>query len=806
MYRDAEMTGEKARKEGRAGGRNSAVPLHAKESRKKRIFRRVKKILLLPALALVCFLLYNALFGELLGGLSFSTYYTDRGGKLLNVFLTDDDKYRFKTVLADFPPALVEAVLLQEDRYFYGHIGINSAAMFRAGWETYVRRGRRIGASTITMQLARLRYGLYTRNLAGKLVQTLGALFLEICYSKEEILEAYLNLVPLGSNIEGYAAGAWYYFGKDVKELTKGEILTLAVIPQNPSGRAPLSGAAGPELLRSRGVLYDEWLRSHPEDALLKAELELPPYIYGAFPRRTPHLTEYLRAFLPEGGPRTSLDLGRQTLLERELEFFLVKNRSWGITNGSLLLVDHTTMEVLAAVGSADYFDDAIQGQVNGFAARRSPGSTLKPFVYALALEQGLIHPEKMLKDTPVGFSEYTPDNYRSEFKGPVKAWYALVDSRNIPAVELARNIHEPDLYDFLVRGGVGGLKEKSHYGLSVVLGSAGLTMMELSSLYAALARGGVQGELRFFPGSPGARPGGDKALLSPEAAAITLDMLERNPAPDEVREGSGRRIPVAYKTGTSIGFKDAWAVAVFDRYVLAVWLGNFSGQGNNAFIGRLSAAPLAFSVIDALVAELPADQLLPPRTMPPGVARVEVCEVSGDMPGEDCPHLVSTWFIPGVSPINRCRIHRRIYIDTRTGYRTDQSQGEFIRSEVREFWPSDLREIFAQAGLPRFTPPPYAPGSGPERETPGFPPSIISPLANTTYVLGDNDRYNQLVLLAGADQDGGEIFWFADTRFIGRAKPNERFVWAPEPGTWSLSAVDQRGRSSGITINVVRE
>jgi penicillin-binding protein 1C len=422
-----------------------------------------------------------------------------------------------------------------------------------------------------------------------------------------------------------------------------------------------------------------------------------------------------------------------------------------------------------------------------------------------------------MLKDTPAGFSEYTPDNYGGEFKGPVKAWYALVDSRNIPAVELARNIRDPDLYDFLQKSGVTELKEKDHYGLSVVLGSADLTMMELASLYAILPNGGIKRPLRFFAapwaggddgglsGESGAGEDPGERLLSPEAAAITLRMLERNPAPDELRPGGGRPIPVAYKTGTSIGFKDAWSLAVFDRFVLCVWLGNFSGEGNNAFIGRLTATPLQFSIIDALTAELSPSQLFPPRPMPPGVSLVEVCAVSGDIPGEDCPQRVETWFIPGVSAINRCRIHRRIPIDPRTGFRTRETGGPFVRSEVREFWPSDLLEIFARAGLPRFSPPPYPPEE--EKGKPrseGFPPFIISPLANTTYVLqDDNSRFNRIVLLAGADQDGGDLFWFANAMFLGRARPHERFIWAPGSGLWELTVVDSRGRSAGLTLAV---
>jgi penicillin-binding protein 1C len=770
-----------------------------------------RRVLLALLFVVLIFFVFNAVFSDILGGVSFSRAYFDRNGGLLNIFLTSDDKYRLRANLADFPPQLIEAVLLQEDRFFYGHIGINPMSLFRAGWETYVKKDRRLGASTITMQLARLRYALYTKNLPGKIAQIFASLFLEICHSKQEILEAYLNMVPCGGNIEGFSAAAWYYFGKDVKNLSLSEILSLAVIPQNPTERAPMNRRASDELIEARRVLYSSWLQQHPQDVLLEPEMDMPPFLVNGFPRRARHLGEYLNTLpLPAANSyRTSVDLTLQNMCERELESFLVRNRGWGIKNGSILLVDYTNMELLAAIGSADYFDDEIQGQVNGFASKRSPGSTLKPFIYALAVEQGLIHPEKMLKDTPVGFSEYTPDNFRGEFKGPVSAWYALVDSRNIPAVQLARDIKKPDLYDFLKTAGVSGLKEKGHYGLSIVLGSADLTMLELASLYAVLANGGIKKDIRFFSEQNSfisRNSFQDKRILTSAASAITLKMLERNQPPDDLREAKGRAVSVAFKTGTSIGFKDAWSIAVFDRYVLCVWLGNFSGEGNNAFIGRLSAAPLAFSIIDAILSVTPSAKLLAPRPLPPEVSEVDVCAVSGDIPVEECPRLVETLFIPGVSPINRCRIHRRVYIDTRTGYRTNETEGPFIRSEVREFWPSDILEIFQAAGLPRFSPPPYPPtqegvASG------GFPPSIISPLSNTDYIirpsLAPDSRFNQMVLLASADQDSEDLFWFANARFLGRARPGERFLWTPEGGLWDLSVVDNLGRSSAVRVRV---
>ncbi len=770
---------------------------------RKKIIGGVLGLLLL---GLILFLGYNAIFFKVLQDVPFSRTYTDREGKLLNIFLTKDEKYRIRTPLGYFPPELVQAILLQEDKYFYGHWGINPGALARAGWETYIKQSRRMGASTITMQLARLRFGLYTRHIPGKVTQILGALFLEICLTKEEILEAYLNLAPCGGNIEGYPAAAWYYFHKDVRDLTTGEILSLVVIPQNPGKRAPLGDRVPREFLDARALLFENWVLEHPGDELFRTEMELPPLLFNSFPRRAQHHTEFLNIRFPDpqGKAVTTISLPYQSLCERLLDSYLEKNRTWGVRNGSILLLDHTTMEVLAAVGSADYFNDEIQGQVNGTSSKRSPASTLKPFIYALAIDQGFIHPEMMLKDTPTGFSEYTPDNYQSRFKGPIKAWDALVDSRNVPAVYLASLIKQPDLYGFLSQAGIAGLKDRDHYGLSIVLGSAGLTMMELVGLYAALPNQGVKRDLRFLSEqgnqSTDWKNKGTR-ILSPESSWITLRMLERNPVPEDVYH-RGERIPVAYKTGTSIGFKDAWSIAVFDRYVLAVWIGNFSGEGNNAFLGRLMATPLLFNIVDALEGSFGT---LPPDFMPGGVSEVEVCSVSGNIPGEDCPDRIKTWFIPGVSPISRCHIHRRVYIDTRTGYRTDETGKPYIRSEIREFWPTDLLETFKQAGLPRFTPPPYPPEEeGILRGRTGFPPDIISPLSNTTYIIRkDEEKYRELVLMASADQDGGELFWFANASFLGRVLPNERLLWRLTPGEYNLSVMDSRGRSTSIMVRI---
>ncbi len=787
-----------------------------------------------PLLLAAIFLAVNALSGDILRGVPFSAAFLDRNGGLMRVFLSADEKYRIFTPVGDFPPELIEAVLLQEDRYFYGHFGVNPGAVLRAARETWILKTRRVGASTLTMQVARMRYGLHTRSVPGKIGQILRALYLEICFGKQEILEAYLNLAPCGGNIEGFPAAARYYFGVDVKDLSTSEILFLAVIPQNPNDRSPRGGRAPSGTLNARSVLFDSWLETHPEDAIISAEIENAPALVCSFPSEARHFCESLKAdgaTMAKRGRsrrdgrnirravRTTVDPRLQELCEDHLRAYLERNRGFGVTNGSMMLIDRTSMEVLSSIGSADYFDDRIQGQVNGTTARRSPGSTLKPFIYALAVEQGLIHPETMLKDTPVTFSEYAPDNFKDDYKGPIKAWDALVDSRNIPAVFLARAIKDPDLYDLMKKAGVGAMRGRDHYGLSIVLGSAGVTMVELVQLYAALANGGRHEPVRTYADrdatgrdatSRDATGRGEPhvTLVSESAAWITMRMLERNPPPVAYRPQTSVATPVAWKTGTSIGFKDSWAVAVFDRYVLCVWIGNFSGEGNTAFIGRYMSGPLLFGVIDAMLSDIPEELCLPPPRIPADVASVSVCAVSGGIPNEHCPHTVRTWFLPGVSPITKCGIHRAVRIDTRTGYRTDETGKGWIREEVREFWPSDLMELFEEAGLPRLKPPPYPPTeSSFDARASGFPPSIISPMANTEYVLRrERSRYNQLVLQASADSDAGKLFWFADSAFLGSAEGREKIIWSPDAGSWTVTVVDSRGRSASIRVVVTEE
>lgn len=741
-------------------------------------------------------------------GIGSSRAVYDREGELLRLTLSGDGSFRHWTSLASVSPVFVEATLLYEDRYFYWHPGVNPLSLVRAAWRTYVLRTRRVGGSTITMQVARMRYWLNSRTIGGKLYQIWKAIQLERHYSKEEILEAYLNMASYGGNIEGVGAASLIYFRKDPSRLTVHEALTLCIIPKSPARRRPDSETDldNEELVSARKKFLDRWLEVHPEDREKASMLELPMTTYapGDLPFAAPHFVDSLLAGNP-GKKRimSTLDSDLQAMLERTARGYIERKRAGGLSNASAMIVDFRNMEVKALLGSANFFDDEIQGQVNGTRAKRSPGSTLKPFIYALGMEQNLIHPMTMLKDAPASFGAYNPENFDSDFEGPMTVKEALIKSRNLPAVQVARMLDEPDLYGFLEMADITELRDRDFYGLALVLGGAEMTMEELVRLYAMLANGGSLRPLRTLKDDPvddGIR------LLSEETAFLTLEMLAENPRPGQGfrSDWTGGNDPVYWKTGTSYGFRDAWSIAVYGPYVIAVWVGNFSGEGNPAFVGRSAAAPLLFEIIDAVKA-MTGGVDIPYRPGQDKISRVKVCAVSGNLPGPHCKHTVSTWFIPGKSPIKTCDIHREIIVNTETGLRACEDSPH-SRKEIYEFWPSDILKIFKVAGVPRRVPPPYSPECRMDvKASRGIPPEITSPVKGLVYtVRASSSGEERIALTAVTDADAEELYWFVDENFIGKTEGKEPFFWTPVPGNFVVRVVDDNGRSDARRLKVV--
>ena len=730
----------------------------------------------------------------LLEGVSFSQCVRDRNGKVLRVTLTADQKYRVWTSLPNISPALIGATLQFEDKYYRYHPGVNPVALMRAAIGLRPG-GAHSGASTITMQVARLRYHLPTRTFRGKFVQIVRALELERHYSKSQILEAYLNLAPYGRNIEGVGAASQIYFGKTAAHLTRPESISLCVIPQSPTRRALFADRGNRSLESALSGWYD---RAKVDDQFSGRSFSARAQADRKF--LAPHFVQQVVAAEKSRNEIvTTLDLAKQQLIERRIADYIRANRGRGIQNAAALLIDTRSMDVLAQVGSADFFNAEIQGQVDGTRAPRSPGSTLKPFVYALGLEQGLIHPLSILSDAPHSFGDYDPENFDREFVGPIRACDALARSRNLPAVELASRLRHPTLYEFLRSAGVKLPRSEALYGLTLPLGGAEVTMEDLVRLYAALANNGELRLLRRTSRDPAALRG--RRIIMPEAAFLTLEMLNL-PRPEISSAYSDQLAPVFWKTGTSHGFRDAWSIAIFNHYVLAIWIGNFDGRANGTFVGRIAAAPLLFQIIDSLRAGWPEPNQ--PHLAPPGanLKRVSFCAVSGDLPEPYCTQQVEGSFIPGISPIKLCDVHQEVLVDAASGLRIVRDDGtRQLRHEIYEFWPTEMLSIFQRAGVPRKLPPPFLPGTDPEvAARTGNPPRITTPAASEKIMLPLDNR---IPLQAKTDGDVGEIYWFAGRTFIGKARPHEVFSWNASAGDYVLTALDDHGRAGSCSVIV---
>ena len=718
------------------------------------------------------------------------------GGELLRLSLASDDQYRLWTPFAEIALPMQEAMLLYEDRWFYWHPGFNPWSLLRAAGATAVGQ-RRIGGSTITMQLARRLYAIDSRSFQGKLQQVGAALWLEWRYSKRDILEAYLNLAPFGGNIEGVGAASLIYLRKPAQQLGVTEALNLAVIPQNPRKRlGELMGApASLELRAARQRLVQNWIKRHPEDHYLAQNnaLQTPFKGRASLPFHAPHLVDALLRQSHQRRVRASVDLPTQTVVERVLGEYVQSRRDVGIHNACALLVDVATMQVKALVGSADYRNEAIAGQVNCATGRRSPGSTLKPFIYGLALDQGLIHSATILKDAPSSYGGFSPENFDGRFAGPIPAQEALIRSRNVPAVDLASRLARPNLYDLLKLGGVQKLAAESHYGLALALGGGEVSPEELLQFYAMLANHGKWQELQYLARDSTRQPQAPLTLLSEAAAYITLDMLRQTPRPDTFAPAQPA---VAWKTGTSWGFRDAWTAGVFGRTAMVVWVGNFDGASNPALVGIEAAAPLFLRIVDALRAE----RLAPPETLfsqPGDLQTIEVCAASGDLPNDACRVRRAAWFIAGKSPIRKSTLHRTVWIDTRTG-KLACAPGPHTREETFEYWSSDMRALFQQAGLPLRLPP-----SGDCNAAAEGVPHIVLPLRGVTHMQRIN-RPEPIQLRADSSATT-LLHWFAFDTLLGQTQPGESLSWMPpQAGRYTLRVVDAEGRSQ--TRDVVVE
>ncbi|MFH1278029.1 MAG: penicillin-binding protein 1C [Candidatus Eisenbacteria bacterium] len=736
----------------------------------------------------------------------------EKEGEPLRAYLSPDEKWRLRAPLGKISPRLVEAVLLHEDRRFRLHPGVDPAAVLRAAALNARRGGIVNGASTLSMQLARL-VEPGRRSFRYKLFQAFRALQYESRYGKDEILEMYLFLAPYGGNIEGAAAASWSYFGKGPAELSTAEACLLAVIPESPAARNPVLRPEAARAARDRLIdrMEERGLLSAGEASEARGA-PLPARV-RPMPFRAPHFADWaVRRSGAEKEIRSTIDPVIQDRADRLTASWVSSLRPSGIGQGAVVIVDYERDELVALVGSASFHDSLRSGEVNGATAPRSPGSTLKPFVYALAFDRGSATPSGLVEDVPVHYGSYSPQNYDGSFYGALSAEEALRTSRNVPAVALAAELERtpgPGLYDCLRSAGVRSIdRPREHYGLSLVLGGGDVTLLELADLYAVLARQGVRRPTRWR-----VEEGGEKEarrsepdeirLFSREAAWLTLSILVdvTRPDLDAVWRSGREEVPIPWKTGTSYGHRDAWAVGIAGNYVIAVWLGNFDGSGTPLLVGREVAGPLLFALADVLPHDRPGEW----RHPPPKLRHREVCAVSGAPAGPHCGETGLAPFIPGVSPEISCRLHRVIELDGTRGFTVCSRcrEGRPADPRVVEWWPPGVAEHLRRRGLSAEAILPHDP------ECPAFgeegPPEIISPRGGMEYCLrpGVPDEDQRIAFAAGAVAGSHRIYWFLDGALVWSGSPGRTFFFSPGPGAHTATVKDERGRASSVRFQV---
>lgn len=548
----------------------------------------------------------------------------DRHGRLLRAFSVGEGRWRLPVSLGEVDPTYLAMLLDVEDRRYRQHSGVDVLALSRAGWQLLSAQRIRSGGSTLSMQTARLLDGGSTRNLSGKLKQIRQALWLEQHLDKDAILAIYLTLAPFGGNLEGVRAGSLAWLGKEPRRLSQAEAALLIALPQSPEARRPDRNPEAARLARDRVLAHVHLSGLIDADELAAARAEPVPTRRHPAPMLAPHLTERLKRAHPgESLQRLTIDAALQARLER-----LASERASSLdpnVSVAILVADHTRGELLASIGSAGLFTGPRQGHVDMTRALRSPGSTLKPLIYGLAFEDGRAHPESLIEDRPTAFGSYVPANFDRGFQGTVTIRQALQLSLNIPAVVLLEMVGPARLVARLrSAGALPQLPDASPPGLAVGLGGVGLSLIDLVRLYAAIARGGEALVIRehLRPPAGGHLPDDESAsgrpVLDARAAWSVASILAEAPAPTHSLTGR-----IAFKTGTSYGYRDAWALGFDGRHVVGVWVGRPDGAPVPGLAGIDAAAPVLHEVFARLGPITP----LPPA--PAGILHAQ----SGDLP-----------------------------------------------------------------------------------------------------------------------------------------------------------------------------
>ncbi|QKF64721.1 penicillin-binding protein 1C [Campylobacter corcagiensis] len=604
-----------------------------------KIFKKfIISITVLTLLLAVTFAILNTLFPLEKIAVSQSKILYDKNGEIISMKLSDDGYWKYSA--DEIPPLIKKSVINFEDKYFYNHFGVNPFSIIRAFFHN-LTHDNKIGASTITMQVARI-IEPKKRSYKNKIIEIFRAFQLELNYSKDEILNIYFNIAPYGGNIVGIKAASKFYFDKDLDELSISQIALLSIVPKNPNENR-LDKNKNLNALKNRVLkeLLDDKIID--ESAYKRALKEsFTPKRYDAKNRAF----HYSNLAFKNGIISSNLDLNLQNEIENIIKKEMINFNKFDLFNASAVVIDNLKMEVVAYVGSHDL--KSKDGFNDGVMAKRSVGSTLKPFIYALALENGLITPKQNLIDAEIYLGDYAPKNYTKDFLGEISATDALIFSLNTPAVFLNSNLGENSLYELLKKANL-KVKEKSFFGESIALGSVPLNLLELTHLYTIFAN---EGEL--LPLEIAGEIKGEKiTLLSKQSSFLVSQMLLQTPRSylNSVWQSTVDMPLIAFKTGTSANWIDLHTIAFNKNYTVGVWLGNFNSKPTSGLTGGDSSAKIVFEIFRYLNKRKNLEFI----SKPEGISKKNICLDSFVF--KECKNLQKDFVIDGVSLVDKCTL-----------------------------------------------------------------------------------------------------------------------------------------------------
>ncbi len=749
----------------------------------------------------------------------YSTVVLDKHEYLIGARLSSDQQWRFKPA-DSIPGKFKAAILTYEDKHFYSHPGINPISMYKA-LITNIKSGKiKRGGSTISMQVIRMSRGNRERSYIQKIIEVFLTIGLELKYSKEEIIDLYTNNAPMGGNIVGLDAASWRYFGHSKHELSWAEAATLAVLPNSPSMVHP--GRNRNTLLVKRNKLL---LELHQLGYMDSTEyqlslLEQVPEYPVPLPQFATHFVELICQKYPGEVTRTTLDSDLQQIVNTVTTSYSSSMQSRNINNASVIIANPGNNHVLAYFGNfRSDGNQKVKFEYNDMVqTKRSTGSILKPFLYAAMLNDGMILPNSLIRDIPSYFNNYFPENSSGQFSGVVPASQALSRSLNVPAIYMLQEYGVAKFHRLLYKLGINSFtKQSDHYGLSMILGGGEASLFEIAGTYTGMAKTLISYDKNYGQYPKDAYAGlkiryetnetATEVQNMPLSAAsiwFTLEALKEVNRPDS-EEGweffsTGREI--AWKTGTSHGFKDAWAIGVTADYVVGVWTGNASGEGVTGLSGTATSAPILFDIFNNLNGKY---SFYPPYDE---MVEVEVCRKSGNIASSFCPENDTILVYSKGQYSKACPYHKRIFTDSTRSYRLSHictSVGNmlpvswFVLPPVQEHYHMKTNQEYK--GLP-----PYKEGCNPNENNSGF--EILYPTRNSViYMTKDLDSSKKgAVFEIKHHYPEYKVYWHLNNAYIGVTQYNHQLNFTPEDGTHTLTVVDETGESHSVTFRSINK